>query len=204
MKAGNIMKKLLMKNLILNKKNILVGLLLSILFSSILIDGNKYYPAALLMSPSLLFSCVVGKMCYIESSEGTKSFLQALPINRKQIICEKNIVAFLTILLGILIVNLMGLIINQILNTSFQVSISLILLMAGFLVVYNTVFIFLNYKFDYSKTQLTPYIVLLAMFVLFKYGKDILLLDTLSWFPKLIFGFSVIFNIMILKLADNA
>lgn len=76
------MKKTFFKYLILNKKNILIGLLVSFIFSTIAFDDNKYYTVALLMVPSLLFSFVVGKVCYEEDSKSTKEFLLALPIKK--------------------------------------------------------------------------------------------------------------------------
>lgn len=45
--------------------------------------------------------------------------------------------------------------------------------MGIFLILYNTIYIFLNYKYDYSKTQFTPYILLGVMLVLFKFGGEV-------------------------------
>lgn len=67
------MRKLLFKYVLLNRKNVMVGFVVAIFFSLINIDGHRYYPAALMMCPALLFSFVVGKMCYLEDSTATQT-----------------------------------------------------------------------------------------------------------------------------------
>lgn len=167
------MRKLLKKNLLLNKKNIIIGILIAFFFSSISIDGNRYYSVALMMCPALLFNSVVGKMCYMEDSLSTQQFLLSLPISIRDIVLEKNILSYICIVVGIGIANIGSIIINLIKfgTVYFEVNINIIIAMA--LIVYNTVYISLNYKFDYSKTRFTPYILLVFMFILFKFGSEI-------------------------------
>src|SRR5699024_4792066 len=106
------MKKIFYKYIYLNGKNIIYGLLSALFFSTIALDSNKYYSVALLMVPSLLFSFIVGKMCYEEDSNSTKEFLLALPIKKQEIALEKNLIGHSCIILGITIVNSMFFIIN--------------------------------------------------------------------------------------------
>ena len=127
------------------------------------------------MVPSLLFSFIVGKMCYEEDSNSTKEFLLALPIQKQEIALEKNLIGQLCIILGITIVNSMFFIINSIKGRDGIFDIRLILLVACFLIVYNTTYINLNYKFDYSKTQFSSYVILILMLFLFKFGNEFMI-----------------------------
>lgn len=169
------MKKTFFKYLILNKKNILIGLLVSFIFSTIAFDDNKYYTVALLMVPSLLFSFVVGKVCYEEDSKSTKEFLLALPIKKSSIVVEKNIIGQICIFVGFVIVHIMFYLINKIFKgTDVIFSFDVVLVISIFLIVYNNIYIFLNYKFDYSKTQFASYIVFVFMLILFKFSNNFL------------------------------
>lgn len=151
-----------------------MGILISIFFSSISIDGNQYYSVALMMCPALLFNSVVGKMCYMEDSLATQQFLLSLPISIHNIIFEKNILSYICILAGIGIANISSIIINLIRFKEIYFEININIIMAIVLIVYNTVYIILNYKFDYSKTRFAPYILLVFMFILFKFGNEII------------------------------
>ena len=164
----------------LNKKNIILGILVSFFFSIISIDGYKYYPVALMMCPSLLFSFIVGKMCYIEDPIATQQFLLSLPISKKDIVFEKNILSYVCVILGMFIANVGSFIIDMIFSREFYFDINMIIITSIFLIIYNTIYIGLNYKYDYSKTQFTPYILLVLMFVLFKFGNSILNAVSLS------------------------
>lgn len=167
------MQKICYKYIYLNGKNSMFGIVSALFFGLIAFDSNKYYAVALLMSPSLLFSFVVGKMCYEEDSKSTKEFLLSLPTLKKYIVLEKNIVGQICIVLGICIVNSMFFIINTMLKrTDVFFNIDTILIIAGFLIIYNTIYIFLNYKFDYSKTQFSSYVMLVLMMILFKFGNE--------------------------------
>ncbi len=166
------MNRLLQKNLLLNKKNIIVGIFLSFFFAAINLDGNQYYSVSLMMCPALLFNAVVGKMCYMEDPPATQQFLLSLPISKRQIIFEKNILSYLCIITGLLIANISNIFINLLRSGEIQFQVNINIMMAIILIIYNTVYILLNYRFDYSKTRFTPYILLLLMFFLFKFGNN--------------------------------
>ncbi len=168
------MKNLLFKYVLLNKRNVIYGILAAVFFAAISIDGHRYYPVALMMCPSLLFSFVVGKMCYMEDSTSTRQFLLSLPVSRADTIFEKNIMSYICIVAGILIANTGGWIIAIMKNRAFYSDLPLMLAICIFLIIYNTVYIFLNYRYDYSKTQFTPYILLGLMLVLFKFGDELM------------------------------
>jgi len=167
------MEKVFCKYIYLNGKNLLFGILSACFFGLIAFDSNKYYSAALLMVPSLLFSFVVGKMCYEEDPESTKEFLLSFPVLKRDLALEKNIVGQICIVVGLSIVNIMFFIINIIIGrTEAFINLNAILVMTCFLIIYNTIFIYLNYKFDYSKTQFLSYTIAALMFILFKFGNE--------------------------------
>lgn len=170
------MKKTFFKYLILNIKNILIGLLVSFIFCTIAFEdiSNKYYAVSLLMVPSLLFSFVVGKVCYEEDSKSTKEFLLALPIKKSSIVSEKNIIGQICIFVGFVIVHIMFYLISLIFSGKNMIfSFKVVFVIAIFLIIYNTIYIFLNYKFDYSKTQFASYIVFVFMLILFKFSNNL-------------------------------
>ncbi|GAB6108945.1 ABC-2 transporter permease [Fusibacter bizertensis] len=168
------MSNLIKKNFVLNKMNFLFGLLGALIFGSISLDGHRYYTVALMMCPSILFTFTVGKMCYTEDTIASRQFLLALPISKKDIVHEKNFWSYFTILLGLAIAILSSLVVDFFLDRDFYYDINTTVVMAIFLIIYNTIFIILNYRYDYSKTQLTPYILLVFMFVFFKFGSEII------------------------------
>lgn len=145
-------------------------------FSTIAYDGNKYYFTALLMAPSLMFGFIVGKMCYMEDQGSTKEFLLSLPVKKNGVVIEKYIVGMFCSYIGVVIVNLMFYLINNtIFNRAFLPNIHASVSVLIFLTIYNHVYLFLNYKFDYSKTQFTTYIILIFMLLLFKFGGDFMM-----------------------------
>lgn len=83
------MRHLLWKNWLLHRKNIILGIVFAVFFSTITIDGAKYYTVSLMMCPALIFSWTVGKICYMEDSIATKQFLLSLPVSKWEIIFEK-------------------------------------------------------------------------------------------------------------------
>lgn len=188
------MINLLKKNWLLNKKNIVFGLLSSLFFSLINLDGDKYYTVAIMMCPSLLFSFVVGKMCYLEDSETTQQFLLSLPLTKEMIILEKLILSYLCIVIGCTINMISSMTICIAQKRVFYFNWNIIIIMSIFLIIYNTTYLVLNYKYDYFKTQFTPYILLGAMFILYKFGEDIanfVLQSNLGILMLLLFSFMI-------------
>jgi len=174
------MVKLIKKNFTLNKMNFLFGILGALIFGSISLDGHRYYAVALMMCPSLLFTFTVGKMCYMEDSVASQQFLMALPVSKKDIVFEKNFWSYFSILIGLTIAISSSLIVDLLLAREFYYDINTTLVMAIFLIIFNTVYITLNYRYDYSKTQLTPSILLVFMIAFFKFGNDIINFVSLS------------------------
>lgn len=168
------MKNLLTKYILLNKKNIMFGVLATVFYSFISFDEQGFYPVALLMCPSLLFTFVVGKMCYMEDSDATQQFLLSLPITKRDLVYEKNIVSYLCIVIGMAIANFMKFLADIIMKREFGWNINLIIIFIVLSILYNTIYIFLNYKFDYSKVQFTSFILVGIMVVVIKFGNDII------------------------------
>lgn len=163
------------KSWILNRKNVLLGFVLAVLFSLITLDSQKYYSVALMMCPSFLFTYLVGKMCYFEDASASKQFLLSMPISKKDLIAEKNYLSFLSIFIGLVLAIGSSAITDVMLKRELLFDLKLILGVILALVLYNTVYISLNYCFDYSITQFTPYLLLVFMLILFKFGDKVML-----------------------------
>lgn len=171
------MINLIRKTMVINKKYVLIAVLASCFFSSISLDGNKYYTVALMMCPALLFVFVVGKVCYIEGNNATRSFLDTLPVAKKHIILEKNILGLISIALGLAIAQCGGYIFDLVLHRPFYTDTTLILYMGCFMVAFTTLYLILNYLINYSAAQTTTYGLAVLMAILFKYGKVIQSMD---------------------------
>ncbi len=197
------MRHLLWKNWLLHRKNIILGIVFAVFFSTITIDGAKYYTVSLMMCPALIFSWTVGKICYMEDSIATKQFLLSLPVSKWEIIFEKNIVSYFCIIVGLLIANIDSVVIAGFKNMPMNVSWEMNMIMACFLIFYNTIYIFLNYWFDYSKIRFVPYIILFFMFVFFKFGNEMIEIVSSEKFIFyiLLIGISVLFNYFAINLA---
>jgi len=168
------MKNLLTKYILLNKKNIMFGVLATVVYSFISFDEQRFYPVALLMCPSLLFSFVVGKMCYMEDSDATQQFLLSLPISKRDLVFEKNIVSYICIAAGMAIASFMQFLAVIIMKREFDWNVNLIIIFFVISILYNTIYISLNYKYDYSKVQFTSFILVGLMLVAIKFGNDII------------------------------
>lgn len=197
------MRHLLWKNWLLHRKNIILGIVFAVFFSTITIDGAKYYTVSLMMCPALIFSWTVGKICYMEDSIATKQFLLSLPVSKWEIIFEKNIVSYFCIIVGLLIANIDSVVIAGFKNMPMNVSWEMNMMMACFLIFYNTIYIFLNYWFDYSKVRFVPYIILFFMFVFFKFGNEMIEIVSSEKFIFyiLLIGVSALFNCFAMNLA---
>lgn len=125
------------------------------------------------MCPAMIFSFVVGRLCYLEDPESTKQFLLSLPLSKRELIMEKNILSYLSIIVGMVISNGMGYLCTQITKEPWQIDIRLVLVVGLAVILFNTVYIGLNYLLDYSKTQYTSYILMFVMFAFFKFGNEI-------------------------------
>lgn len=167
------LRSLLRKYFIMNRKNSLIGVAAAVLFSCIVVEGAEYYAVSLLMSPSLLFSFIVGKLCYMEDESSTRIFLLSLPIGRKELILEKNIASYGCIIAGLILSNFIFFAVDVIWGREIYFNLSVNLIMASFLIFYNSIYLVLNYSFDYSKTQFTSFIIMALMMVLFKFRKGV-------------------------------
>ncbi|MGL5439826.1 MAG: ABC-2 transporter permease [Filifactoraceae bacterium] len=193
--------KLLKKSVVLNKKNIIIGIFVAIFFSTIQYDGNKYYLVSLVMCPSLLFSFAVGKLCYMEDDDSTKVFISSLPISQKSLIIEKNLLSYLCIILGMIISQITQYILYScFIDYKYMFSYSSILLISSVCIIYNTIYLVLNYKLDYSKTQLTPYFMLAIMLLFFKYGVILGSLDIDLILCGIILMICVVINFILINL----
>lgn len=162
-----------MKYLYLNRRNVLIGLGTAAVFGFIFLDSLDFYAVALMMGPMLLFNFAVGKMCYMEDSAGTKQFLLSLPMEKEELVLEKNIAAWLCLAAGMLAIHVMDILIGLLKYGRIYINAGTILGMSAFLLIYYTVYLFLNYVFDYSRTQFVSCLLVVFMLGFYKFRKEI-------------------------------
>lgn len=109
----------------------------------------------------------------MEDESSTRIFLLSLPIGRKELILEKNIASYGCIIAGLILSNLIFFAVDVIWGREIYFNLSVNLIMASFLIFYNSIYLVLNYSFDYSKTQFTSFIIMALMMVLFKFRKGV-------------------------------
>lgn len=157
----------------LNGIDLLLGILSAIFFSSIVFDSSKYYPVALLMVPAFLFYFIASKMYYKEDDKSNNKFILRLLAPRGNIMLGKNIAGQLCIVLGIIAVYVMLKIANVIFSRAdIMPDINVVLVIVCILIAYNTIYIYLYYKFGESKAQILSYIMFALMIILFKFGNE--------------------------------
>lgn len=166
------MLNLLWKDIQFNKKQILIGILAALFFSSIILDGQKYSYAGVLMIPSLLFTFMVGKMCHVEDQKSVVHFLSSLPIKKSEIVMSKYVMSYISLLMGILIMGIVNVVARLFIPAYYDVFSPVSLTILAFVIVYNSIYLYLNFKLSYAHAQHTVYVLLFMMILCFSiFGK---------------------------------
>lgn len=166
------MLNLLWKDIQFNKKQILIGILSALFFSSIILDGQKYSFVGVLMIPSLLFTFMVGKMCHVEDQKSVAHFLSSLPIKKSEIVMSKYIMSYMSLSVGILIMVSVNFVAHFFIPAYYDVFSSVSLTIMAFVIVYNSIYLYLNFKLSYAHAQQTVYVLLFMMIFCFSiFGK---------------------------------
>lgn len=157
------MLNLLWKDLFFNKRQIAIGIISALLFSMIIVDGERFSSIGILMIPSLLFTFMVGKMCHVEDQKSVFHFLSALPIKKSDIVMSKYVLSYVSLLLGLFIMLGTNTISHFFIEASYQLFSTSSFMIIAFVIVYNGVYLYLNFKFSNVQAQHTIYIILAAM-----------------------------------------
>ena len=179
------------KYIYLNGIDLLLGILSAIFFSSIVFDSSKYYPVALLMVPAFLFYFIVSKMYDNDDEKSNNKFIMRLLAPKGNIMLGKSVAGQLCIIFGIIAVYVMLKIANVIFSrVDIMPDINVVLVIACILIAYNTIYIYLYYKFGESKAQILSYVMFGLMITLFKFGNEFIeLVSDINLYVLVIVGF---------------
>ena len=179
------------KYIYLNGIDLLLGILSAIFFSSIVFYSSKYYPVALLMVPAFLFYFIVSKMYDNDDEKSNNKFIMRLLAPKGNIMLGKSVAGQLCIIFGIIAVYVMLKIANVIFSrVDIMPDINVVLVIACILIAYNTIYIYLYYKFGESKAQILSYVMFGLMITLFKFGNEFIeLVSDINLYVLVIVGF---------------
>jgi len=159
------MINLIFKDIYFNLRQVVFGVLASIGFSLIILDGEKYSIVALLMVPSLLFSFSVGKMCHVEDKRSVYNYLKALPIKKSNIVISKYIESYLVLIIGYIILSTTNFILSFFSKNQYDLTSIIVLIIFSFVAIYNSVYLFMNFKFGYAQAQQSVYVLMVLYFL---------------------------------------
>lgn len=166
------MLNLLWKDIHFNKKQIIIGIFAALFFSCIIADGQKYSYVGILMIPSLLFTFMVGKMCYVEDQKSVVHFLSSLPIKKSEIVMSKYIMSYISIILSLCIIMIVNFVAHFFTSAQYEIFSAISLIVISSVIVYNSIYLFMNYRFSYAYAQQTVYVLLFMMILCFSlFGK---------------------------------
>lgn len=167
------MKYLIIKDIRFNQRYFLLGLIVAFGFTFIILDGIKYEVASYFMVPSLLFSLMVGKMCHMEDTISVYNFLKSLPCKKRNIVVSKYIESFGTIVISYLIFAMSNVVLSNFTKNQYNLTSSLMLYMFSIVIIYNSIYLYLNYKFNYSTAQQTNFILIMVYIAILSGGQYI-------------------------------
>ncbi|MEG0691153.1 MAG: ABC-2 transporter permease [Clostridium sp.] len=163
------MLNLIIKDLLFNKKQCIYGLLGGMLVSLMIIDDVSFSLAGIILVPGILFSFIVGRMCYLEDNISVKSLLQSLPIKKSDIVISKYLEGYLTFIISYIILILANFIIGFFYENRYDLTSYFIIIGFSIVNIYNSLYLYLNFRYNYETAQKAVY-VLLGIFFLAAFG----------------------------------
>lgn len=158
------MINLIIKDISFNIRQVCIGILLSIAFSMIILDGESFSMLAMLMIPSLLFSFTVTKMCFVEDNKSVYNFLMTLPIKKEYIVISKYIENILVFVVSYFILWIANYVVGIFTSYQYDLTSYIIILVFGITNIYNSVYLFINFKYGYAHAQKAVFVLLILYF----------------------------------------
>lgn len=207
------MRYLIIKDIEFNKKYCILGLIAAFGFSFIILDGVKYEFASYFMVPALLFSLMIGKMCHMEDTISVYSFLKSLPCKKRDLVVSKYIESFGTIIISYCIFVISNIVLSIFTEKQYDLTSSIMLYMFSMIIIYNSIYLYLNYRFNYSIAQQTSFILIIFYIAILSVGQYIkydgvlykLISDGISSIVSLVIAsiISIIFCILSIKSVEK-
>lgn len=158
------MINLILKDIYFNVRQVFFGFLASFIFSLIILDSVNFSMMAMLMVPSLLFSFIVGKMCHMEDKRSVRNYLKSLPIKRSYIVISKFIESYLILIIAYLLLAIMNFVLGFFIEAQYDLASSLILIVFSFVIIYNSIYLLLNFRYSYAQAQQSVYVLMVIYF----------------------------------------
>ena len=151
-----MMSALLIKDFKFNIRYILISLLVVVSgFVLFCIDGGESsYLFSITLLPILMFGFDIGKLCYMDDKDKALTYLESLPFRKKDFIISKFIEGLIVGIVSILIILIENLILKNIFNIGFDISVNNIIYSLTFIIFYMGMFFILYYKYDISIIQI--------------------------------------------------
>ena len=155
------MLKLIIKDIIFNKLQVILGVLIVALSSLFILAGRQYVIIPFIMATSLLFIQMVGKGCYLDDKNNANVFLRSLPIPKNTIVLSKYAESILVLVLSFTIIFGSNLVLMFFGQPLYQLD-AFLLLVISVLMIYFAVFLWLYFKYDFASTQLSGFAIIIS------------------------------------------
>lgn len=203
------MKNLIFKEIQFNKKNVILSVIIP-LVSTILIgfDNGNYGLMAFYMSWILSFNFFVGKSCYADEQGSTLNYLKTLPIKVGNIVNIKFFLTLTTMIQGWGIVYISNFMLTTLGRNGHVVNYKLIILLLSIHLLYCGLYLYLFYRFNYSATQYSFFVVFVVLLLTKMLGSnkylDITNIHLNRFLPYIVITLALFLFIVLWKLSKNA
>jgi len=162
------MLNLIVKDLVFNARQVLIGLLMSMFGFLTILDGPKYAAIGLFMVPALLFSQIVGKSCYMEDKDNAFKFLKSLPISKNNVVLSKYVECIITLVCSYVFMYLVNLALTSLGLSKYVFNFNLVAYMASVLLLYFSVYLWIFFKYNFASAQHSTFFILMGSVAFYK------------------------------------
>jgi len=135
----------------INKKQIILGLVFSIVIFYILtLEEQRFAILLLIMIPMLLFNLFVGKTCYFEDKDNVYRFIKALPISKNNVVRSK-FESVVTVIFSFFLIYILNAILIISGGNYYELDLQIIIFVSSRLIIYFSIFLFIFFKTNRNK-----------------------------------------------------
>ncbi|MHB1390025.1 MAG: ABC-2 transporter permease [Thermoleophilia bacterium] len=159
------MWQLIAKDLSFNKKQVLIGILITLVIALVLRD-ERYSVSVFFLGSSFIFNQVVGKSCYMDDKGNAFAFLKSLPISKKAIVLSKYAEGLMSLAVALVIISAVNIVLA--LTGASQVHlgpVALILIMLSALLIYFGVYLLLFFRYGFAAAQHSMVVIIIMAFI---------------------------------------
>lgn len=169
----DILKKIVLKDIIFNIKGFIVSTLFSIAaYTFIGFDNHPNYCISIYMSLMILFSNYIAKGCLLDERDFVYDYLKILPFKKSYIVLAKYIGSLLVIVVSCVTIFISNLILFIMQRPEIKISVNIAILMISIYLIYISLYLMIFFKYNYSTAQNTTVILFIGMIVVFKFFRN--------------------------------